>query len=431
MEFDITWLIITLVSLAFSALFSGIEIAFVTSDRVRVELDIQKGGIVGRSLSMFYKNPEFFISTILVGNNVVLVIYGMGAAKFIEPWLMSMLSSQWLVLIAQTLISTAIILITGEFLPKTVFRINPNRSISLVAPFTALIYMLLYPVSLFTTWLSRMLMRLCGIRSSEARMGLISLGDLNEYLEQSIDEQTEEHAEIENEVKIFHNALDFSTIHLRDCMVPRNEIVAVNIDTTTREELSQLFTESGRSKILVFRDDIDNPVGYIHVSELFTPDRDWKEQIKPVIFAPETLLANKMMRRLLSEKRSIAVIVDEFGGTSGMVTLEDLVEEIFGDIEDEHDSSDLVEREVAPGIWEFSGRMEIEHLNDTYHLDIPESDEYQTLAGYILQETGTIPDAGSVVELGPLRLEIIEKSASRLELIRLSLNPSPSPDSRD
>ena len=181
----------------------------------------------------------------------------------------------------------------------------------------------------------------------------------------------------------------------------------------------------------MFRDDIDNPVGYIHVSELFTPDRDWKEQIKPVIFAPETLLANKMMRRLLSEKRSIAVIVDEFGGTSGMVTLEDLVEEIFGDIEDEHDSSDLVEREVAPGIWEFSGRMEIERLNDTYHLDIPESDEYQTLAGYILQETGTIPDAGSVVELGPLRLEIIEKSASRLELIRLSLNPTPTPDSRD
>lgn len=420
---DISWLIITLVSLAFSALFSGIEIAFVTSDRVRVELDIQKGGLVGNSLNLFYKNAEFFISTILVGNNIMLVVYGMGAAKFIEPWLLTWLDNEWLVLTAQTLISTAIILITGEFLPKTVFRINPNRSIALLAPFTALLYMILYPVSLFTTWLSKLLMRIFGIKTSTSQMGIISLGDLNDYLEQSIDEQAEEHAEVENEVKIFHNALDFSTTHLRDCMVPRNEIVAVNIDTATRQELSALFTDSGRSKIVVYRDDIDNPVGYIHVSELFTPDRDWRQQIKPVIFAPETLLANKMMRRLLAEKRSIAIIVDEFGGTSGMVTLEDLVEEIFGDIQDEHDSSDIIERQLAPDTWEFSARIEIEYLNDKYHLDIPESDEYQTLAGYILQQTGTIPDLGAVVQLGDIRLEIAAKSASRLELIRLTTIP--------
>lgn len=419
------WIIITAAALVFSALFSGIEIAFVTSDRVRVELDVQKGGLVGRLLNLFYSHSDFFITTILVGNNIVLVVYGMGAAKMIEPWLESIWTNQAFILIAQTLISTGIILITGEFLPKSMFRINPNRSLRLVAPFTGLLYCILYPISLFTTWLSKMLMRLAGVKDTDTKLGTISLGDLNEYLEQTIDETTEEKKEVENEVKIFHNALDFSTIHLRDCMTPRNEIVAVDIDETTRAQLSSLFTESGRSKIIVYRDDIDNVLGYIHVSELFSPEHDWKEHLKEVVYAPETLLANKMMRRLLAEKRSIAIIVDEFGGTSGMVTLEDLMEEICGDIQDEHDKVNLVEREIAPGIYEFSGRAEIEYLNDTYHLDIPEEDEYQTLAGYILYSTGQIPAKGTVLELGNLRMEIIEKSANRLELIRVSLMPDP------
>lgn len=420
-----TWLIITLISLLFSALFSGIEIAFVTSDRVRAEIDIKKGGLVGKLLNIFYSNSDFFISTILVGNNIVLVIYGMGAAKMIEPWLETFLDSQALVLIAQTLISTGIILITGEFLPKTIFRINPNKSLTLFAPLVALIYLVLYPISLFTTFLSKMLMKLFRVKSENAKLGLISLGDLNEYLEQTIDEQSVEHQAVENEVKIFHNALDFSETHLRDCMTPRNEMVAIDIDSTSREELSALFTSSGRSKILVFREDIDNILGYIHMSELFTPELDWREQLKPVVFAPETLLANKMMRRLLTEKRSIAVIVDEFGGTAGMVTLEDLVEEICGDIQDEHDSTDIVERELAPGIYEFSGRIEIEYINEKYHLDIPEDDEYQTLAGYILFSTGEIPSKGDVIELGDLRFEITDKSATRLELIKVTVNEKP------
>lgn len=420
---DATWLILTLIALGFSALFSGIEIAFVTSDRVRVELDIQKGGLIGRCLSLFYSNPNFFISTILVGNNIVLVIYGIGAAKMIEPWLETLFHNQAWVLISQTLLSTLVILLTGEFFPKTIFRINPNRSLRLVAPFTALLYCLLYPVSLFSTWISKMLMSLCGIKDKDTKLGIISMGDLNDYLEQTIDEKADEHAEVEREVQIFHNALDFSETHLRDCMVPRNEIVAVDIDSTDRDTLSALFTSSGRSKILVYREDIDNLLGYIHVSELFTPEVDWKERLKPVVYAPETLLASKMMRRLLAEKRSIAVIVDEFGGTAGMVTLEDLMEEICGDIQDEHDSTDIVERQLAPGVWEFSGRVEIEHLNETYHFDIPESDDYQTLAGYILCETGQIPREGDAVELGGLRLEVTRKSASRLELIKLTQNP--------
>ena len=394
-----------------------------TSDRVRVELDIQKGGLIGRCLSLFYSNPNFFISTILVGNNIVLVIYGIGAAKMLEPWLETLFHNQAWVLISQTLLSTLVILLTGEFFPKTIFRINPNRSLRLVAPFTALLYCLLYPVSLFSTWISKMLMSICGIKDKDTKLGIISMGDLNEYLEQTIDEKADEHAEVEREVQIFHNALDFSETHLRDCMVPRNEIVAVDIDSTDRDTLSALFTSSGRSKILVYREDIDNLLGYIHVSELFTPEVDWKERLKPVVYAPETLLASKMMRRLLAEKRSIAVIVDEFGGTAGMVTLEDLMEEICGDIQDEHDSTDIVERQLAPGEWEFSGRVEIEHLNETYHFDIPESDDYQTLAGYILCETGQIPREGDAVELGGLRLEVTRKSASRLELIKLTQNP--------
>lgn len=415
------WLIISLVSLLFSAIFSGVEIAFVTSDRVRVELDVQKGGVVSRILNLFYGNSEFFISTILVGNNIMLVIYGIGAAKLIEPQIEHYITQNpALILLLQTLISTVVILITGEFLPKTIFRINPNISLRFFAIPIFIIYLILYPISLISTGLSKGLMMIFGVKNRNTRLGVLSMGDLNQYIERTIDEREDEEKTVENEVKIFHNALDFSTTHLGDCMTPRNEIVAVNIDTTDRDMLSRLFTTSGRSKIIVYREDIDNVLGYIHVSELFDSSLDWKERLKPVLYAPETLLANKMMRRLLSEKRSMAIVVDEFGGTSGMVTLEDLVEEIFGDIQDEHDKSGITAREVSPGVYEFSGRSEIEHINDTFHLDIPEDDEYQTLAGYILHSTGTIPSQGDIVELGDLTMEIVRRTGVRLELIRLT-----------
>jgi len=415
------WLIISIVSLIFSAIFSGVEIAFVTIDRVRLEIDMQKGGALSRILTLFYGHSDFFISTILVGNNIVLVVYGMGMAKLIEPWLQESINNEFVVLLLQTLISTGIILLTGEFLPKTMFRINPNRSLRYFALPIFLIYMVLYPISLFATGISKGLMKLFGMSDARPRPALISIGDLNQYLERTIDDNTDQKTVIENEVKIFHNALDFSSTHLRDCMTPRNEIVAVNIDTTSYDELSQLFTKSGRSKILVFKDDIDNVLGYIHVSELFDPSIDWKEQLKPVLFAPETLMADKMMRRLLSEKRSLAIVVDEFGGTAGMVTLEDLVEEIFGDIQDEHDKSGLTARQISPGIYEFSGRSEIENINDMFHLGIPEDDEYQTLAGYLLRSTGTIPAEGDIIQLPPLSFEIVKKKGVRLELIRVSV----------
>lgn len=415
-----TWIIITVISLAFSALFSGVEIAFVTSDRVRAELDMARGGFISRIINRFYRNSEFFISSILVGNNVMLVIYGMGAAELLKPWLETITDSSALLLLLQTVISTTVIIITGEFIPKTVFQINPNSSLKIFALPVFVFYLLLYPISWLSTALSRGLMRLVGIKSAEPRMSVISVDELGDFLESNIDDLEEKHKEVENEVKIFRNALDFSSTHVRDCMTPRNELVAVNIDTTDREELSRLFTSSGRSKILVFKDDIDSIIGYIHVSELFDPEADWTEHIKPVLYAPENLLANKLMRRLLQQKRSLAVVVDEFGGTAGLVSLEDLVEEIFGDIQDEHDKDRLIAKRIDEGVYEFSGRCEVTDINEEFDLDLPESDDYQTLAGYILQSTGSFPAKGDVIELGSYRFEIMRMSANRLELIRLS-----------
>lgn len=422
-----TWIIIATVSLIFSALFSGTEIAYITSDRVRVELDMKDGGLMSRIINMFYRDKDLFISTILVGNNIMLVIYGMGAAFLIETcWLDHYDLPQWLILIISTLISTGIILIVGEFFPKATFRINPNTSLKIFAIPTALFYIILLPISLVTTWLSRTLMKIFGIRTVSTNLGMLSIGDLNTYLEKSIDEVNPDKTPVENEVKIFHNALDFSTTHLRDCMLPRNEIVAVNMANTTRDDLVELFTASGRSKIIVYSDDIDNVLGYIHVSELFNPEEDWRQHLKPVLFAPETLLANKMMRRLLSEKRSMAIVVDEFGGTAGLVTLEDLVEEIFGDIRDEHDTAGEMVKEVRPHVFECSGRVEIETLRETYHIDIPEEDDYQTLAGYILFNTGIIPAQGETLNIDGLSFEILHRTATRLELIRIT--PAPASD---
>lgn len=418
------WIIVTLVSLLFSGLFSGAEMAFVTSDRVRVEIDVKQGGIIGRILRRFYANPQFFISSILVGNNIVLVIYGMGAAAMLKPLQPSLGFDDGMMLLLQTIVSTIVIIITGEFLPKTIFRINPNTSMRFIAIPIFLFYIILYPIALLATAISRGLMRLFGLKSDQVEIKMISVSDLNDYLEDTIDSLHDQKEAVGTEVKIFQNALDFSNTHLRDCMIPRNEIVAAKSDTSY-DELSKLFTSSGRSKILVYREDIDDIIGYIHVSELFDPSSDWHEHIKPVLYAPEALLANKMMRRLLNEKRSMAIVVDEFGGTAGLVTLEDLVEEIFGDIQDEHDKAAPTARDLGGGIYEFSGRCEIADLNDTYHLDIPEDDDYQTLAGYILHNTGAIPEKGETVTLGNLSIEVLRKSAARIELLRVTrMHPS-------
>lgn len=416
----LTLSIMTLVSMIFSAFFSGMEIAFISSNSVRIKIDVEKKGLINSLISLFYRHKEMFITTMLVGNNIMLVIYGMGMAGLLDPYLKEIFNgNEAIVLITQTIISTIIILITGEFFPKTIFRINPNSSLRTFSLPLYIIYVILYPITWFSTKLSSALMRLFKIKINEQTFGAITVGELDAYLQENIETHEEENNEVEREVKIFQNALDFSDTHLRDCMIPRNEIVAVNIDTIERDALSDLFTQSGFSKIIVYHDDIDNVLGYIHVSELFTPENNWKKCIKPVLFAPETMLANKMMQNLLKQKRSMAIVVDEFGGTAGMVTLEDLVEEIFGEIEDEHDHSRLIAQEVEEGIYEFSGRIEIEEINERFPHEIEENDEYQTLAGYILYNLEAIPQVGETFMINDYTFSVIKLDGARIDLIRL------------
>jgi CBS domain containing-hemolysin-like protein len=400
------------------------EIAFVSSNKVKAEIDIKKGGLVSQILNIFYTHRETFISTMLVGNNIVHVVYGIGIAWLLKDPLDRWLNgNEALVLLVQTIISTAIVLVMSEFLPKTTFRINPNRSLRIFAVPLLFLYLILYPISQFISWLSTVLMKLFGIKNEKKEIRLISVGELDDYLQENIDKSEDENREVEREVKIFENALDFSDTRLRDCMIPRNEIVGVDIAETRREELIELFSRSGLSKLVVYHDDIDNVLGFIQVSEMFKPaDVNWKDQIKPVIIAPETMLAKKMMQNLLKEKKSMAIVVDEFGGTAGMVTLEDLVEEIFGDIEDEHDRRKLVARKTGDNTYEFSGRMEIERINEMFDLDLPESDDYQTIAGYIVNRLEMIPNQGEEHTIDNYKIRISKKNGARLELISLTNN---------
>ena len=418
-----TWsLIIVLISIALSGFFSGMEIAFVSSSKVRAEIDIARGGLIDRVMNVFYSHRDMFISTLLVGNNIVNVVYSIAMARLLTEPLRPLLGgNDFIELLAITVISTLIILLTGEFLPKAVFRINPNYSLRTFSLPLFVCYCVLYPISRFTQLLSAWLMRLLGIKVKNERLGLITVDELDAYLQDNIDKHEDENKEVEHEVKLFENALDFSNTRLRDCMVPRNEMGAVDITDTTRDQLVDLFGKSGLSKIVVYRDSIDQVIGFIQVSELFVPEVDWKTRIKPVLFAPETLLARKMMQNLLDKKRSMAIVLDEYGGTSGMVTLEDLVEEIFGDIEDEHDRNRLTARQIDEHTYEVSGRMEIEDLNERFHLDLPESDDYQTIAGYLLHLQEAIPAVGERIETEQYDFEVVRKTAARIELVKLTV----------
>ena len=418
-----TWsLVIVLISIALSGFFSGMEIAFVSSSKVRAEMDIARGGVINRTINVFSSHRDMFISTLLVGNNIVNVVYSIAMAQLLTQPLKPLVGgNDFMELLLITVISTVIILLTGEFLPKAVFRINPNYSLRTFSLPLFVCYCVLYPISRFTQLLSAWLMRLLGIKVKNERLGLITVDELDAYLQENIDKHEDENKEVEHEVKLFENALDFSDTRLRDCMVPRNEMVAVDITHTTRDQLVSLFSQSGLSKIVVYRDEIDQVIGFIQVSELFVPEVDWKSRIKPVLFAPETLLARKMMQNLLDKKRSMAIVLDEYGGTSGMVTLEDLVEEIFGEIEDEHDRNRLTARQIDEHTYEVSGRMEIEEINERFHLDLPESDDYQTVAGYLLHLQEAIPNVGERIETDLYDFEVMRKTAARVELVRISV----------
>jgi len=411
---NITYILLTLL---FSAFFSGLEIAFVTSNKLRFELDKKQRNLTSSILSIFYRNPQQFISTMLVGNNICLVIYGLLMAQTMNPWL-SPLGSQFLITLIQTILATIIVLFTGEFLPKAIFRLNPNLFLRVFSWLLLLFYIVLYPISRFSTWVSIKILSLFKVKvNSSTKNNVFSRIDLN-YLIQESFENPESEKELENEVKIFQNALDFSNVKLRDCFVPRTEIIALDYESDT-ETLKETFIETGFSKILIYKGDIDNIVGYIHQSEMFEHQNDWKKQINQIPIVPENMAAQKLMKMFLSQKKSIAVVVDEFGGTAGIVTLEDIMEEIFGEIEDEHDIQDYIAEKISDNEFLLSGRLEVETINERFGLEIPESDDYETIAGFVLHNHQHFPKLNEVIRIEKYSIKCMKVSNNRIELVKL------------
>ena len=407
-------------TMIFSAFFSGMEIAFVSSNRMLAEMERGKNGMAQKAIAFFYRHPNNFVSTMLVGNNIALVIYGILFAQIFDATLFSSLGDGERVT-ADTLASTSVVLFTGEFIPKLIFKSNPNKMLSLFALPAMICYILLYPISRFATFLSKGMLRMVGIKMVTAKDETeFSKVDLDYLVQSSIDNAKNED-DIEDEVKIFHNALDFSETKVRDCMVPRTEIEAVDIDDCTTEDLKNKFIETGFSKIVVFKNDIDHVVGYIHSSEMFHDTTQWKEHIRTLPFVPETMTAQKLMHIFLQQKRSLAIVVDEFGGTSGLVSLEDIVEEIFGDIEDEHDSNNYVAKKTDSGEYILSARLEIEKVNEMFALDLPESDDYMTVGGLILHEYQSFPKLNEIVVIDKFEFKIIKSTMTKIELVRLKI----------
>ena len=406
-----------LVAMLFSAFFSGMEIAFVSSNRLLAEMDREKNGLSQRAISVFYQHPHNFVSTMLVGNNIALVIYGILFAKIFDTTLFQPFSDGIRVT-ADTLLSTLVVLFTGEFLPKTIFKNTPNTMLTVFAIPAYVCYIVLYPISRLATLLSKGLLRLVGIRMTrETDEREFTKVDLDYLVQTSID-NAENEDDIDEEVKIFQNALDFADTKVRDCMVPRTEMDAVE-DTVTIDELKQTFIESGHSKIIVYHEDIDHIIGYIHSSDMFHTDQ--KPKVREISFVPETMLASRLMKQLMQQKRSLAIVVDEFGGTSGLVSLEDIVEEITGEIEDEHDNSTHVAKQLSDHEFILSARLEIGKINEMFDLDLPESDEYMTLGGLILHEYQSFPKLNEIVRIGSFEFKIVKNSATKIELVRLKV----------
>lgn len=383
----------------------------------------EHNGLINRILSLFFRHSNNFISTMLVGNNIALVIYGILAARLIDYYLLYPLFgnqlNEFLDVLVQTVLSTLIILVTGEFIPKTLFKINPNNTLRFFALPTFLIYIVLYPISRFSTFLSGALLKLTGTEvSKETSVTAFTKVDLDNLIQSSIQENKTE--EVEDEVKMFQNALDFSNVKTRDCILPRTEIDAVP-DTANIYDLEAKFIESGHSKLIVYHENIDHIIGYIHSSEMFRHREDWMHSVRTMPIVPETMSAQKLMKMFMQQKKSLAVVVDEFGGTSGIVSLEDLVEEIFGDIEDEHDNTTYIAKEVGQNEYVLSARLEIEKVNELLHLDLPESEEYLTVGGLILHQYQSFPKLHEIIQFDKYRFKILKVAATKIELVRLKI----------
>jgi CBS domain containing-hemolysin-like protein len=415
-------ILIILLAIVLSAFFSGMEIAFVASNKLRIELDRKQGVFGSEILKLFTNNPGQYIATMLIGNNIALVVYGLVFSSLLGHELSHFITSDLLILILNTLISTAIILFVAEFLPKTIFIISPNFFLKFLSIPTLFFFFLFYPISKFTLAASNLFIRVFfGIKSSVKKQEnlIFSKIDLDHFVNLS-KQSKEESGPDHHNIRIFQNALDFSNVKIRECMIPRTEIEAIEC-TSTVGELNEKFIGTRLSRILVYEKSIDNIIGYFELKDIFKNPADIKSSLRKLAIVPETMAANKLLKLFVDEKKNIALVVDEFGGTSGMVTMEDVLEEIVGDIEDEHDVNELTEKVISPFEYILSGRIEIDYLNQKYHLGLPEEDDYETLAGMILYFHGSIPGNNDVIRIRNIVIKVIRATTTRLELVNLKV----------
>jgi len=410
------WIVI-LISIICCAFFSGMEIAFLTANKLRIELESKQNYLPAKVLSFFLKKPSKFIATCLVGNNISLVIYGLYSAFILAPYIHPYISSHAGFLIVQTIISTSIVLLTAEFLPKALFRINPNRTLNFFAVPFMLIYWILYPVVLLSIGLAEFLLKKLFKVELDNNTFVFGRIDLDNYVRQ-VTSAGNENTQMDHEIQIFQNALDFSAVKVRECMVPRTEIVALDV-TESIDTLKEKFVETHLSKILIYEDTIDHLIGYVHSYELFKKPDSIRSILLPVIIAPETMTANVILAQLIKQRKSIAVVVDEFGGTSGMITIEDIMEEIFGEIDDEHDKEESIEKQLNENEYLFSARLEIDYLNKEYRLNLPESEDYETLAGLILHQHESIPELNEEIVMDGFSFSILAVNGRMVEQVKL------------
>lgn len=423
-----TSIIIILFSLLLSAFFSGMEIAFISANKIHIEIEKKQQGVLAKVLTKLTKKPSKFIATMLIGNNIALVIYGFYMGDLLMKWFgeLNPTGSQFLnalltdfSLVSQTILSTLIILFTAEFLPKVLFQIYSNTLLKVLAIPAYIFYFLFSFISEFVIWISDFVLKVLFKSNGDEVQLAFSKLELGDYINEQM-ETVEEEDEVDSEIQIFQNALEFSTVRARDVMVPRTEITAVEIGEKPKN-LVKLFTQTGFSKILIYKDTIDNIIGYVHSYELFKKPKTIKSVLLPVEFVPETMLINDILNVLIKKRKSMAVVLDEYGGTSGIMTVEDIVEELFGEIEDEHDTTDLHEEKIAENTYKFSARLEVDYLNENYRLELPESDEYGTLGGLIVNETGEIPEKDSEIKIANFMFTILEVSNTKIDLVILKV----------
>ncbi len=416
------YLPVILISLFFSAFFSGSEMAFLSSNKLLIELNRKKHPHLSRATDVFIQNPGLFISTILVGNNIALVVYGIYMGNLFEPVIGRYFNSDIVTLLLQTIFSTIIMLVTAEFLPKIIFRVNPTLSLNIISIPLFFFYTLFYPISKLTLLISNFFIRKVLKAPSPPKKKDLVIGRLDlDNLITEHQENTKQEEGVPQEVRFLKNVLDFSSLKIRECTIPRTDIMAIE-EEESLDTLRQRFIETGHSKILVFKGHIDNIIGYVHVSALFRQPQKLKNIISQISIVPETMTANKLLELFTQERRSIALVVDEFGGTSGIVTLEDILEEIFGEIDDEYDVSDLTEKNIDKHKYQFSGRLEVDYLNEKYQFELPETDEYETLAGMILYYNESIPKVGDVIQIERFSVKILEATTSKIKLLELSFH---------